>query len=39
MDKKLAGPGPEVSFHLGVTLFLSFFFVVTFFLTKNREAA
>ena len=26
LDKKLAGPGPEISFHPVVTLFLSFFF-------------
>ena len=37
LDKKLTGPGPEISAHSGVTLFLSFF--VTFFLTENREAA
>ena len=38
VDKKLTGPGPEVSVYPGVTFFLSFFFV-TFFLTENREAA
>ena len=38
LDKKLTGPGPEISVHPGVTLFLSFF-CVTFFLTENREAA
>ena len=25
LDKKLTGPGPEISVHPGVTLFLSFF--------------
>ena len=32
LDKNLTGPGPEISIHLGVTLFLSFF--VTFFLLQ-----
>ena len=27
LDKKLTGPGPEISDHPGVTLFLSFFFL------------
>ena len=39
LDKKLAGPRPEMSVHPGVTLILSFFFFVTFFLTENRETA
>ena len=39
LDKKLTGPGPEISVHPGVTVFLSFLFFVTFFLTENREAA
>ena len=39
LDKKLTGPGLEISFDLGVTLFFSLFFFVTFFLTENREAA
>ena len=40
LDKKLAGPGPEMSVHPGVTLILFFsFFFVTFFLTENLEAA
>ena len=26
LDKKLTGPGPEISVYAGVTLFLSFFF-------------
>ena len=38
LDKKLTGPGPEISVHLDVTLF-SFLFFVTFFLTENCEAA
>ena len=41
LDKKLTGPGSEISVHPGVTFFLSFFlslFFVTFFLTENREA-
>ena len=33
LDKKLTGPGPEISVHPGVTLFLPFF--VTFFLTET----
>ena len=37
LDKKLSGPGSEISVHPGVTLFLSFF--VTFFLTDNHETA
>ena len=39
LDKKLTGPGPEISVHPGVTLILSFLFFVTFFLTENRETA
>ena len=40
LNKKLAGPGPEMSVHPGVTLILFFsFFFVTFFLTENLEAA
>ena len=39
LDKKLTGPGPEISVHPDVTLILHFFFFVTFFLTENREAA
>ena len=38
LDKKLTRPGPDISVHPGLTLFLSFF-LVTFFLTENREAA
>ena len=37
LDEKLTGPGPEISVHPGVTLFLSFFFEI--FQTENREAA
>ena len=37
LDKKLAGPGPEISVHPDVTIFLSFF-CVTFFLAENHEA-
>ena len=37
LDKKLTGPGPEISVHPGVTVFLSCF--VTFFLTERHEAA
>ena len=36
LDKKLTGPGPDLSVHPGVTLFA---FFVTFSLTENREAA
>ena len=50
LDKKLTGPGPEISVHPGVTFILFFFYCyyyylfiyflcVTFFLTENREAA
>ena len=43
LDKKLTGPGPEISVHAGVTLFdfflLFLLFFVTFFLTENREVA
>ena len=39
LDKKLTGPGPEISVHPDVTLFLFFFVCVTFFLAKNCEAA
>ena len=38
LDKKLTGPGPDISVHPGITLFLLLFFV-TFFQTENREAA
>ena len=38
LDKKLTGPGPEISVHLGVTFFLSFLFV-NFFLIENCEDA
>ena len=37
LDKKLTGPGSEISVHPGVTFFL-FLFFVTFFLTENLEA-
>ena len=37
-DKKLAGPGPEVSVHPDVLFFFFSFFVI-FFLTKNSQAA
>ena len=39
LDKKPTGPGPEISVHQGVTLFLSFFVCVTFFLKETRKAA
>ena len=39
LDKELTGPGPEISVHPGVTLFLFFLFCVTFFLTEDREVA
>ena len=37
LDKKLTGPGPEISVHPGVTFFLffSFSFFVTYFLTET----
>ena len=39
LDKKLTGPGPEMSVHPGVIFILFFSFFVTFFLTENHEAA
>ena len=43
LDKKLTGPGPEISVHPGATLFdfflLFLLFFVTFFVTENREVA
>ena len=38
LDKKLTGPGPEISLYPGVTLFL-FFSFVTFFMTEDPGAA
>ena len=31
LDKKLTGPGPDISVHLGVTLSFSFFYFIIFF--------
>ena len=39
LDKKLTGPGPEMSVHPGVIFILFFSFFVTFFLTENHETA
>ena len=46
LNKKLTGPGPEITLDPSVAVFFTFFFLwfywgffMTFFLTENREAA
>ena len=38
LDKKLAGPGPEISVHPGVTMVVFFCVCGTYFLTEDSEA-